>query len=42
MTPEVRASWLEIWSRCDADFGKLVRSEVEGAPTGHPAMATKA
>ena len=42
MTSEVRSAWLDIWAKCDADFGKLVSSEVEGAPTAHPAMATKA
>jgi hypothetical protein len=35
---------VDIWTRCDKDFGELVKSKVEGVPAGHPskAGATKA
>lgn len=34
MTAEVRDAWLDIWDRCDADFGAALRSKVQGAPVG--------
>jgi hypothetical protein len=43
-TQEVRDSWVDIWTRCDKDFGELVKSKVKDAPAGHPTKvgATKA
>ena len=34
MTAEVKDAWLDIWDRCDKDFGAKLRSKVGSAPVG--------
>ncbi len=43
-TMELRQAWLDIWMRCDKDFGQQLLAQVKDAPAGHPSKmaATKA